>query len=115
MEDESSKPAPKKKYKSKRQWFKEQNEKPVTQEDVMQYALVLLERQDYTSGRLMQKLNERYRRDTQFNEAVLARLVDKKYVNDESFLKRLVASMIISRKGVNDVRNKLYRKCFIDG
>ncbi len=100
------------KYVSKREWREQQLAKPVTLDDVKRYAFYLLERQDYTSGRLLQKMNENFRRDTQFNQQALDYFVDHRYVNDEAFLERMVESLMRQDIGIGKIREKLYNKKF---
>jgi SOS response regulatory protein OraA/RecX len=102
----------KKKYVSKREWMEQQLAKPVTLDDVKRYAFYLLERQDYTSGRLFQKMNENFRRDTQFNQQAIDYFVDKNYVDDEAFLVRMVESLMRQDIGIGKIREKLYNKKF---
>jgi regulatory protein len=110
--DDEPKKKEKKKYVSKREWREQQLAKPVTIEDVQSYAFYLLERQDYTSGRLLQKMNENFRRDTQFNQTVLDIIVDRGFINDDSYLNRLVENLMSQNIGIGKIKEKLYNKGF---
>ena len=109
---EDDKEKKKKKYVSKREWIKQQQEKPVTLEDVRSHAVFLLDRRDYTEKRLRDKLNQRYRRDTQYNDAVISAMKDMRAIDDMRFVEMYVSSLLNQKMGKMKIRQKLMAKGF---
>lgn len=102
----------KKKRLSKREWLEEQRKKPVTLDEVKRYALYLLERQDYTETKLMQKLTVRFQHNQQFNQEVVDYCREYGYINDKRFAHRYTNSLLQQKMGPSKIRQKLYNKGF---
>lgn len=102
----------KKKRLSKREWIKQQQEKPVTYEDVRSYAIYLLDRRDYTEKRLREKLGERFRRDTQYNDTVMRDMIEARHVDDMRFVEVYINGLLNQKMGMVKIRQKLITKGF---
>jgi len=109
---ENSEDKKKKKYVSKREWIKQQQEKPVTLEDVKSYALFLLNSRDYTEQRMRDKLAQRYARDKQYNEDVMTLLLSSNFIDDMRFVEVCVTSFLHQKIGPSKIKQKLYAKGF---
>lgn len=71
-----------------------------------QYSLKLLSRRDYSSFKLRKKLNEKKFEANQI-EAALEALVDKKYINDQSYYERKARRLLKK----NYSAESIWREC----
>lgn len=111
MDNSEEKPK-KKKYVSKREWVKQQQEKPVTLEDVRSYAIFLLNSRDYTEQRMRDKLAQRYARDTRYNDEVMNFLLSSNFIDDMRLVEMCVTSFLQQKIGPSKIKQKLYSKGF---
>jgi regulatory protein len=73
------------------------------------YAIWLLSRRPYTTGGLLEKFRNRLL-PTTMAQAVLEKLIAKKFVNDETFAESFVHFKITQNWGPTKIRMGLYKK-----
>jgi regulatory protein len=84
--------------------------KPLTSEvQALRYALWLLTRRPHSTGELKEKFKRRSLSE-EIQEAVLARLEAKKYVNDREFAERFVRSKKAQSWGPHKIQADLQKK-----
>lgn len=95
----------------------QKKETPMTPERLEGYALFLLGRQDYTAKKMTEKLNLKYPQ-TLFQDSaqVIAALMEKLnqmgYINDERFLSSMLRSLLSQNIGESKIKQRLTSKGF---
>ncbi len=87
--------------------------KDISYDRVKGYMQWLIERYgDYSSKALINKANQLFKLDTQYNEPALEYLIERGIVDDLRYAKRLTLSLTEKNIGPNKIKEKLYTKGF---